>query len=148
MSRQGDTADLFAQYAKTVVTVELPGTGWVGAHEAALRLENRIFVLTAWNPGAARPGDDANRSANQLLYARLIEGASAVYPALGSSASGDHAEESFAVVGLGQEDATVIGSEFGQAAIFELTPTELIVHSSDGSRAPQGIRLPRTRQAG
>lgn len=107
-------------YLKTIVTVELDGE-WISAFNAAARQVAPLHVITAWNPGDARPTHDENDKANDELRSRLR--AMGLHPvrALGADPDSDHAEESWAVVGLSDSQARAIGAEFGQVAVFRLT---------------------------
>ena len=119
-----------AAYLRTIVTVDL-GDGWLAACEAARALGSVIHVLTAWNPRQARPSIGENRAANDRLRDEFDRRRIAYYPALGSSPAGDHAEESFAVVGIDRVMACEFGRMFEQAAIFEITHVRQTVVSAD-----------------
>jgi hypothetical protein len=96
------------------------------------QLPQPLHVLTAWNPGHARPSLEHNRRSNDSLRAELVLLADQLFDALGSSPDGSHAEESFAVIGASRETCMAIGARFRQDAIFELTTTEQIVVGCDG----------------
>jgi hypothetical protein len=84
-------------------------------------------VLTAWNPGHDRPSRAANDAANEALRQLLESEGCHPIPARGSDPNSDHAEESWCVVGLSDERARAIGAQFGQWAVFRITPREQIV---------------------
>jgi len=113
-------------YLKAVVTVRV-GAGWVDAGAYAASQGGVLHVITAWNPGAARPPEPQNRAANRRLHAHLV--ALGLHPvaALGADPDSPHKEESWAVAGLSDEDARRIGAAFDQVAVFRVTATELAV---------------------
>jgi Protein of unknown function (DUF3293) len=78
----------------------------------------RLTVVTAFNPGSARPTEAENRRANDRLRAAICEAGWSYWPAVGRSESGDHAEPSFAVLDIGEEQGTKLGSRFKQACVF------------------------------
>lgn len=113
-------------YVKALVTVR-QGDAWIDAGAYATRVGAPVHVLTAWNPGAARPGEAADRAANERLRAHLVDLGCEPVPALGADPDSPHAEESWAVVGLANEAARAVGAAFDQVAIFRVTRTELAV---------------------
>ncbi len=115
-----------------MITVDVPGLGWVDATIAGRRLGELMHVLTAWNPGVSRPTHGANDAANAELRQALAERGLDVLDALGSSPDGTHQEESFAVVGLSRDAAVELGSRFGQDAVFELSANAQTVVGCDG----------------
>jgi hypothetical protein len=125
--------DLVEAYAATVVSIALPGHGWVDAAKAVRTIGRPMHVVTAWNPGESRPGIGVNRGRNRDLRNRLAVPGTEIHCALGASPSGDHYEESYAITGMSRADALAVGREFGQAAIFEVTADNLVVVSSDGA---------------
>jgi hypothetical protein len=118
-------------YLRTDVSVRL-GSDWIGAAEAAHEFQEVVHVLTAWNPGTSRPSDDENRSANHQLREELVRRHVEVYPAIGTSWSCDHAEESYAVTGLDRSAARELGRMFGQEAVFEVSSDVVRVIASSG----------------
>lgn len=46
------------------------------------------------------------------------------WPAAGGDSSWTHVEDSAAVIGMDEADAIALGAQFGQDAIFVLTPAE------------------------
>lgn len=113
-------------YAQAVVTI-CDGDAWVDAGAIAASQGGVLHVITAWNPGAARPTETANRIANARLYTHLVDFGCDPVPALGADPDSLHAEESWAVTGLSDEDARRIGATFDQVAVFRVTATELVV---------------------
>ncbi|MFM8531503.1 MAG: DUF3293 domain-containing protein [Ilumatobacteraceae bacterium] len=95
----------------------------VEARELAGRLDATIHVITAWNPGAERPGEQENRRRNETLRADLAAITDPVLPALGTSTDDahpgePHSEESWAVIGLDLDDALALGARYDQDANF------------------------------
>ena len=125
--------DLVEAYAATVVSIALPGHGWVDAAKAVRTIGRPIHILTAWNPGKSRPGIGVNRGRNRELRIRLSFFTAEIHCALGASPGGDHYEESYAVTGMSRADALAVGREFEQAAIFEVTADNLAIVSCDGA---------------
>ncbi|MFN8619065.1 MAG: DUF3293 domain-containing protein [Dehalococcoidia bacterium] len=81
-------------------------------------VRGRTFaLLTAYNPGRVRPGEEENRRANERLERRLVALGVEYVEARGMSADGHHVEPSFALFGLDREHAVELAREFGQAAI-------------------------------
>ena len=112
-------------YLATVVRAQVEGR-WVLAHHAAAKL-GTVYVLTAWNLGHDRPSRAANDAANEALRQLLESEGCQPLPALGSDPASDHAEESWCVTGLSDRRAREIGAQFGQWAVFRITPTEQTV---------------------
>jgi hypothetical protein len=106
-------------YLKTRVTIELNGR-FVPASTALAKHDGPWHVITGWNPGAHRPTREQNQTANRELLARLQALGLDPVRAIGSDPDSDHAEESWAVVGLSDSQARVLGAEFGQIAVFRL----------------------------
>ena len=76
-----------------------------------------LTVVTAYNPGAARPGEEANHRANERLRTVIEDAGWTHWPAVGRSPSGDHAEPSFAVLDVTEEQARELGARFDQACV-------------------------------
>ena len=111
--------DLPDLYLKTEVFIE-EGGDLVSARESSLVRSRVVHVITAWNPGEARPTREENEKANSELQVRLrVEGLHPVR-ALGADPDSNHSEESWAVVGLSDNRARALGAEFGQVAVFRL----------------------------
>lgn len=115
-----DRAALERAYRDALYSVELPG-GTV-----TFRIGERLpdvapfALITAWNPGHARPGDVENAAANARLRHRLTALSLRFVAADGRSPDGAHMEPSFAVFGISREAALELAREFGQAAIVWL----------------------------
>jgi hypothetical protein len=110
-------SDLPDLYLKAEVFIEEDGL-LVPACDSELIASRVVHVITAWNPGHARPTPVENEQANCDLMARLRSMGFCPIRALGADPDSDHAEESWAVVGLTDDEARVIGAEFGQVAVF------------------------------
>lgn len=119
-----DAIRMRAIYAETLFDVESPDgtvTLRVGAAEGELPPSvrgRRLTVVTAYNPGTARPGEEANCRANERLRAAIECAGWSYWPAVGRSPSGDHAEPSFAVLDITEEQARELGAQFEQACVF------------------------------
>jgi len=98
-----------------------------------------ICVITAHNPGGGMASDAANASAEARLSAELDRRALTWWPAAGGDPSWTHVEASAAVIGMDEADAIALGAEFGQDAIFVLTPADRrVVGCADGRVAATG----------
>jgi hypothetical protein len=80
-----------------------------------------MHVITAWNPGDDRPTHDENDAANERLRVDLVKRGLNPVRARGADPDSDHFEESWAVVGLDDDEARMIGATFGQVAVFRIT---------------------------
>ena len=83
-----------------------------------------IYVMTAHNPGGRIASDTANAEAEARLAAELERRAVTWWPAAGGNLSWTHVELGAAVIGMDETDALALGAEFGQDAIFVLTPVD------------------------
>lgn len=94
--------------------------------------EQRVHVLTAWNPMSVSRSLETNRAANVELRTMLESHDQAVSEVLGRSRSSSWAEESLCVVSASRTLAARIGGQFGQKAVFELAEGEMrVVRCSD-----------------
>lgn len=112
--------DLSELYLKTNVSVEVGGI-LVSAQEATSVMNGVIHVITAWNPGDARPSRTENDAANDQLLSRLTVLGCEPRRAVGADPDSGHFEESWAVEGLSDDQARAVGAEFGQVAVFRLS---------------------------
>jgi len=112
--------DLLEIYLATEVSIEEAGR-FVPACHSDIVLSGVVHVITAWNPGHERPTRAENDAANQRLASLLVARGYEAVPAIGSDPDSEHFEESWAVVGMSDEEARVIGAEFGQVAVFRLS---------------------------
>ncbi|HWG02602.1 MAG TPA: DUF3293 domain-containing protein [Trebonia sp.] len=81
-----------------------------------------LYVLTAHNPGGQPASGAANAAAAARLTAELGRRRLAWWPADGGDPSWTHVEPGAAVTGIDEAGARALGAEFGQEAIFVLTP--------------------------
>jgi hypothetical protein len=115
-------ASLAPIYLATIVEVSLSGRQ-LSAHDAAVAL-GPFHVLTAWNPGMARPSATDNHAANERLYRDLVSLGLHPHHAVGRDATpgSSHAELSWAVAGLTDDQARALGLAYGQWAVFRIEP--------------------------
>ena len=134
-------------YAGAVVRIEAPGgVVWVQPAPVTRNAgqypdpEGRpICVITAHNPGGRMASDAANASAEARLSAELDRRGLTWWPAAGGDPSWTHIAASAAVIGMDEADAIALGAEFGQDAIFVLTPADRrVVSCADGRVAATG----------
>lgn len=116
----------YQTYLATEMVIFDRGVALTGFEFAAKRAAS-FHVLTAWNPGDARPTDVVNRAQNVILRGAIEELGHTVIPATGKDQNSDHAEESWAVVGLTDEEAMALGRRFGQMAVFRITSSRQTV---------------------
>lgn len=83
-----------------------------------------VYVLTAHNPGGQIASSGANASAEARLTVELERRGLAWWPVAGGDPSWMHVEPAAAVIGIDEADALALGVEFGQDAIFVLTPAD------------------------
>jgi hypothetical protein len=113
------TPELAVVYLKTLVSIEehgqlVPASGMSGIRNDV------VHVITAWNPGDARPSPTENDAANERLRQALSARGLQPVRAIGADPDSDHFEESWAVAGLDDQEARAIGSDFGQVAVFRI----------------------------
>lgn len=126
-----DEIALATTYVATDVTIRV-GDTWVPAARATEQLGSPLCVVTASNPGDLRPGEVANRRANEELRRDLLAHADTLWPALGRDPKGGHEEEGWAVFGVPRELCLEIGRKYGQVAIFEIDPRHQLVLECSG----------------
>jgi hypothetical protein len=148
--------DPWASYARTVVEIMRPeGTLTIrSAPEADPALwpwptGEPVHILTAWDPGSARPGPADNRARQAALEDDLRQLTVAVVAAVGVDPVTGHREEGVAVCGVSESVVLALGARYGQDAAFAWTPTEWsIVGCRDGRRLTSGWTLARSEPAG
>jgi len=119
-------------YIDAVLRIEAPdGVIWVRPQPISRSTgqypdpEGRtICVITAHNPGGRLASDAENASAQARLTAELERRGLTWWPAAGGDASWRHVETSAAVIGMREADAIALGAQFGQDAVFLLTPAD------------------------
>ena len=135
--------DPWASYARMVVVVVRPGEANLVVEGAPLGQTgvwpwpsaNAVHVLTAWDPGDARPGEDQNRANQAALEAELeLLGPHEAWSAVGVDPTSGHREEGAAVSGLSLDVVLDLGARYGQDAIFEWTPLVWAVVACRGDR--------------
>jgi hypothetical protein len=127
-----DSPDPWSAYVNAVVRIEGPGgVIWVRSPPVARisgeypEAEGRtICVITAHNPGGRLASGADNAAAHEELVVELEKRGLTWWPAAGGDASWTHVEESAAVIGMDEADAIALGAQFGQDAIFVLTPAD------------------------
>lgn len=98
-----------------------------------------VHVITAHNPGGAGREQAANAAAQASLEAELTRRELQWWPAAGGDPAWVHVEPSAAVIGLNRGQALELGRQYGQDAVFELTPgSRLIVSCHDGTVTSTG----------
>ena len=117
-------------YEHAVLRIEAPGGAiWV-RRMSVLRTAGEypdpdgrtIYVITAHNPGGRLAPGAENAAAQARLAAELERRGLTWWPAAGGNPSWKHVEASAAVVGIDAADAIALGTQFGQDAIFALSP--------------------------
>ena len=87
------------------------------------KLEQTSFtghVITAWNPRSENGSPEENAFANDELLRLLIEMKKLFTPCKGTNRDESWVEEGFAIEGLSDDDAKVIGLKFNQWAVFKI----------------------------
>jgi hypothetical protein len=92
-----------------------------------LAATGQFHVITAYNPGDARPDPSANEAADLHLHQELVAAGLAPVRALGSDPDSEHREPSWAVAGLTDVQARAIGATHGQVAVFRIARHEQTV---------------------
>ena len=106
-------------YLKTLVSIEESGS-ILPICESSMARGSVVHVETAWNPGDDRPIRADNDAANERFRVQLIERGLVPVRAIGADPDSDHFEESWAVVGLDDNEARAIGAAFGQVAVSRI----------------------------
>ncbi len=104
---------------RTLVSIEQNGV-LVSISKANVIRGLSWYVITAWNPGDARPTRQENDFANERLREVLSLRGLEPFRAVGADPDSEYFEESWAVTGLDDHDARAIGAEFGQVAVFRI----------------------------
>jgi hypothetical protein len=134
--------DSWAAYQRTVVEILLPGGGSLRvrsaphAGQAAWPWpdEQPAHLLTAWDPGVARPGRDVNRVRQAALEAELSLLSVPLLAAVGVDPATGRREEGVAVRGLPEAAVLALGARYGQDAVFAWTPSAWAVVACRGGR--------------
>ena len=105
-------------YVQTLIFLELDGY-LVPIEKTSLSSET-IHVLTAWNPGTERLVQKENDKANERLHQDLVDRGLSPCRAMGKDPNSDYFEDSWAVIGLSDQEARDIGASFNQVAVFRV----------------------------
>jgi hypothetical protein len=141
-----------ASYGQTVVEILRPGQRSLTVRSAPEFDEaswpwptaEAVHILTAWDPGAERPGRDRNRARQAALEDELGLLAVPRWATVGSDAATGRREEGVAVRGVPESEVRALGARYGQDAIFTWTPGAwAIVACGDGRRLSSGWSLVR-----
>lgn len=155
--------DPWSAYARTVVTIAPPRRDLVVVRAAPVGEtgswpwpgETTVYVLTAWNPGAARPGLEENRRRQQWLESDLVVLVEAAdrgdrippagptasaglavffWPARGADPETGECDEGVAVAGLPEDAVLDAARRYGQDAVFAWSPEEWAIVACSGRR--------------
>jgi hypothetical protein len=133
--------DPWAVYARTVVEIERGGEPVVvrGAPRGQVAAwpwpsSDPLYVLTAWDPGEARPGDAANRRVQARLERELSHIARGIWPARGLDPATGNRDEGVAVTGPPEQAVRALGARYRQDAIFSWSPAEWAIVACAGRR--------------
>jgi hypothetical protein len=134
MSRAERTED----YTRAVLRVpDLDGRALVlrprpaGEVVGTFPFEAPVHVVTAHNPGAARPGDAGNADRQARLEADLDARGLRWTRTVAGAEDGGHAEEGALVVGLDDDEARALGAAWGQDAVFRWSRSAWTVLACD-----------------
>lgn len=110
---------LFAIYEEALVAALDPTEGeWIDPALECLSRSRGCVVMTAYNPGAARPSWAQNEAANAQMYEVLVNLGYEVWQADGFSADGTWREPGWLVWGMDPREGARIAAEFGQYAVY------------------------------
>ncbi len=115
MAEGKELADLYVQ---THISIEEDGKR-IPVEKAQWSCET-IHVITAWNPGTERLTREQNDKANERLRLDLVDRGLSPCRAVGKDPNSDYFEESWAVLGLSDQEARDIGASFNQVAVFRV----------------------------
>jgi hypothetical protein len=107
-------------YLPTDVSVGV-GSERIAAMEYAEKKRVTLHVITAWDPPNVLRTAIENDRANESLRSDIESRGLKVVNARGSDPKSPYFEDSWAVVGLAEEEAILLGRKFEQAAIFRIT---------------------------
>ena len=110
---------LFTIYEEALVAALDPAQQeWVDPSLECLTRSQSAIVMTAYNPGTARPSWAENEAANARMFDVLRGLRHEVWQADGFSADGTWREPGWLVWGLDIEDGIRIAADFGQFAVY------------------------------
>jgi Protein of unknown function (DUF3293) len=134
--------DPWVSYARTVVDISSPEGVTLRVRVAPVADEAQwpwpdaraVHVLTAWDPGAERPGPDVNRVRQAALESELLASGLPLFVAAGVDPATGRREEGVAVCGASESQILALGARYGQDAVFAWTPQEWAVVACRGGR--------------
>ena len=137
-----ESEDPWASYLRTEVEIVRPAGGTLRIRAAAEADEaswpwpdeQPVHLLTAWDPGAERPGREANRLRQAALEADLAAFSASMLPAVGLDLVTGRREEGVAVRGLSEAQILALGERYDQDAVFVWTPAAWTVVPCRGRR--------------
>jgi len=146
---QQEPEDPWAGYGRTEVEIETAGVCLVVRPAPSGQVDRwpfesaqAVYVLTAWDPGDKRPGDEANRRQQAALESDLRRLAAQTWAASGVEPVSGHREEGVAVRGLSEGEVLALGARYGQDAVFVWTPGSWdVVACAGGRRESSGWHL-------
>ena len=103
--------------------------------------EQRVFVVTAWEPTGRRRPVDVNVDALAMLTADLVRLGAGILRAVGASPDRDHEEPSVLVWGIDFDEVITLGRRYGQDAIFAIDADNLTLIWCD-----TGVAVSRPRR--
>ncbi len=110
---------LFVIYEQALVTTLDPKSDeWLDPSLECLSRRQAAVVMTAYNPGTARPTWAENEAANAQMFELLVAGGREVWRADGFSADGTWREPGWLVWGMSSQEACRVAAAFGQFAIY------------------------------
>jgi Protein of unknown function (DUF3293) len=142
--------DPWSGYARLTVAIRRPDLGDLAVQPARRGEAGRwpwptadpVAVLTAWDPGDARPGLEVNRRRQSELEDDLGARGAGLWSAEGMDPVTGARDEGVAVRGVLESVVLELGAHYGQDAVFVWTPDEwAIVACVGGRRVASGWRL-------
>lgn len=120
----------WAAYRDAVIRLETPGGAvWVAPAPVTCTAgtypdpEGRaICVITAHNPAGQTVSGEENARSQERLERELTRRGRTWCRAAGGDPAWEHVEASAAVVGVEESEVVALGAEFGQDAVFVLSP--------------------------
>jgi len=134
--------DPWVSYQRTVVEISWPGDGMLRVCAAPQSDEAQwpwpdgqtVHIVTAWDPGAERPGPDLNRVRQAALETDLLARGHLLASATGVDPVSKHREEGVAVRGAPESDILALAARYGQDAVFAWRPREWAIVACRGGR--------------
>jgi Protein of unknown function (DUF3293) len=134
--------DPWVSYQRMVVEISWPGGGLQRVRAAPRSDEAQwpwpdgrtVHIVTAWDPGAGRPGPDVNRVRQAALETDLLARGHLLAAAAGTDPVSKHREEGVALRGAPESDILALAARYGQDAVFAWTPGEWSIVACRGGR--------------